>query len=540
MMFADPTNDLAPAAAPQKRWRQFGEVLLIVLVFFIVAGDPTPGVNETHYISRLKHFWNPSWCKGDLFLESTDTQIVFIWLFGWLTRWLSLSATSWVGRIAAWVLIAWAWQRLSWRLVPRPLAAVFSAALFLALNNYMQLAGEWVVGGVEAKCFAYAFVLLALKELVDRHWNLVIISLGAAMAFHPIVGGWSGLICAGIWFLDGRREQNFLSLAPGIVVGGLLAIVGLAPALSLTWHDPPDLVAEANCIYVFERLPHHLSILTLPGPEIVARLLRHAGLLAMLFALMLIVKRLGAQSRVSASRPCRSITLFAWGAVLLACAGLSIELILWNQPTLAAKLLKDYWFRLTDFAAPMAVALLTTVVIAVGVQRHRRWAPALLACSLLLCVWLLATTAWTRIQDPTPPADRKITDFADWVNVCHWVATNTPRDALFLTPRLNQSFKWRTGRPEVANWKDIPQDAPDMVRWYERIKDIYYTEYGGIEQALDSIGGLGTERVRELAHKYHASYVLMDRGELLSLPIAYWNEEYVVYRIEDRSARKGR
>ena len=44
-------------------------------------------------------FWNPEWCKGDLFLESTDTQVVFIWLFGWLTRWLSLSATAWVGRI---------------------------------------------------------------------------------------------------------------------------------------------------------------------------------------------------------------------------------------------------------------------------------------------------------------------------------------------------------------------------------------------------------------------------------------------------------
>jgi hypothetical protein len=120
------------------------------------------------------------------------------------------------------------------------------------------------------------------------------------------------------------------------------------------------------------------------------------------------------------------------------------------------------------------------------------------------------------------------------------IAANTPPDALFLTPRLNQSFKWRTGRPEVVNRKDIPQDANGIVEWYRRLKEIYYTETGGIEQPLDSIGVLGSDRVRELAAKYHARYVLMDRGQLLSLPVAFKNEEYIVYRIEDRGTSQGR
>jgi hypothetical protein len=51
---------------------------------------------------------------------------------------------------------------------------------------------------------------------------------------------------------------------------------------------------------------------------------------------------------------------------------------------------------------------------------------------------------------------------------------------------------------------------------------------------------LGTDRVRDLAQKYHAEYVLMDRGQLLSLPIAFRNEEYVVYKIENRKADHGR
>ena len=536
-MASNEPKQLATSPAPQAAMRQLAEVLLIVLIFFVATGNPTPSVNETHYIARLKHFWNPGWCKGDLFLESTDTQVVFIWIFGWLTRWLSLSATTWVGRIVTWMFLAWSWQRLSWRLVPRPLAAVLSAALFLALNYYGQMAGEWVVGDVEAKCFAYALILMALRDMVDRRWGMVCFLLGASIAFHPIVGGWSALICAILWLFYGRREQLFASMLPGIIAGSLLAVVGIAPALSLTWHEPADIVAEANRIYVFERLPHHLAILSLPGDEVASRLLRHAAVLAALWAF-------GRAARDETQF--RPIVRFAWGAVIIACFGMAIELTFSNQPLIAAKLLRYYWFRLTDFAAPMAVALLATSTIFIGLQRQRRWAAPLLLVTLLFTGWYLEeacrprATSLLQHEAPIPPADTKVTFYPDWVDVCDWIAANTPSDALFLTPRLNQSFKWRTGRPEVVNRKDIPQDARGIIEWYTRLKDIYYTTEGGIEQPLDSIGVRGTESVRELAQKYGATYVLMDRGQLLALPVVFRNDEYIVYKIEHRKTDNSR
>src|SRR6187399_3307146 len=133
-MASKETEPVERTSAHEAPWQQLFEVLLIVLIFFVATGNPVPSVNETHYVARLKHFWNPAWCKGDLFLESTDTQVVFIWLFGWVTRFLSLPATTWVGRVITWAFLACSWQRLSWRLVPRPLAAVLSATLFLSLN----------------------------------------------------------------------------------------------------------------------------------------------------------------------------------------------------------------------------------------------------------------------------------------------------------------------------------------------------------------------------------------------------------------------
>jgi hypothetical protein len=506
-------------------------------------------VNEAHYLSRLKHYWNPTWCAGDEFLESTDTQLVFIWLFGWLTRFVSLTATAWIGRVVAWVSIAWAWQRLSWRIVPRRFAAVLSAALFIGLNTYLHMAGEWVVGGVEAKCFAYALVLWALREMVDGRWNSVWLLQGAAAAFHPLVGGWSGILCAGVWVIDGRREQRLRTMLPGLVGGTLLGLIGVVPALLLTWNVPPDIVTASNRIYVFDRLPHHLAPLSLPTPEVLRRLLGHALLLAMLFVFSRAIRgaagSIGTQEgnqdvRTSTTsdrapipyRSLRRIVIFACSAALLAGIGLSIELMLRGKPDLAAKLLRYYWFRLTDFAPATAVALQITALIALGFHRQRWWASPLLLVAIVFGGWAPVTACWQRLGNDVPPADVKISDYPAWVDVCDWIATHTPPDSVFLTPRGNLTFKWRTGRQEVANRKDIPQNAEGIVAWHDRLKDIYTLQFGGVDQSVDSVGALGNERVRELAKKYHAQYVLSDRGQLLSLPRVYQNEEYIVYRVD--------
>ena len=521
--------------APPQPWSQrWGEVLLIALVFFTVAGDPPPAVNEPHYLCRLKHFWIPAWCEGDLFLDSTDTQVVFIWTFGWVTRWLSLAATAWIGRILAWTFIAWAWQRLSWRLVPRPLAAVLSAALWITLTNIAHLAGEWVVGGVEAKCFAYAFVLVALGDIVSRNWNRAWLMLGAASAFHPLVGGWSALVCAGIWLINDRSQESFRRMLPSAAGGALLALAGIVPALALTWNVPAEIVAEANRIYVFERLAHHLALLHLPQEEVIVRLVRHGVLLALLWILMRAARHMVPDDRL------RRIGQFGWGAALLALSGLIIEWILWNQPDIAARLLKFYWFRLTDFAVPLAVSLYAVALIAAGMERRRSWSVWALTAAIALAGWHLASVSINRYTNPVPPADARMRDYVAWAVACDWIADNTPADALFLTPRGAHSFKWRTGRPEVATRKDIPQDARSMVEWYQRMREIHEDESDASLTTLDPSSDPATERLRRLAEKYRVDYILTDQRAPLGLPTVYpnrnhVNEEYVVYRIDRKT-----
>src|SRR4051794_18692182 len=175
------------------------EIVWIFLIFFLFAGSLPPDVGESHYLVKAKHYWQPAWCAGDLFLESRDAHATFYWTFGWVTRLCSLMATAWIGRAVTWLLLAWSWRRLSWAVVPRPLASLLSAGLMLLFLRNFHLAGEWIVGGVEAKGCAYVLVLLALEAMVRGSWPVAIVLAGAAGAFHVLVGGWTVVAIGIAW-----------------------------------------------------------------------------------------------------------------------------------------------------------------------------------------------------------------------------------------------------------------------------------------------------------------------------------------------------
>ena len=292
------------------------ETLLVFGVFFVQGATPPPDVGETYYLGKAVHCWNPDWARGDFFLNTKDTHEVFYYTFGWLSLWLPLGTLAWVGRILTWGLLAWAWRRLSFALLPRRGCSVLTAALMVCLVQRCHMAGEWIVGGVEAKGFAFVLVLLGMESLVRGRWNRVWLLLGAASAFHVLVGGWSVVAAAIGWVLcrrsyrgwrrlllgdandtgslsqapsppaplpasGARGDQNpsppaplpacgargdldagappLWSMLPALLGGLLLSLPGLVPSITLNWGVDARTMAAANFIYVFRRLPHHLD-----------------------------------------------------------------------------------------------------------------------------------------------------------------------------------------------------------------------------------------------------------------------------------------
>jgi hypothetical protein len=513
------------------------EVALVFLVFFIQGARPVPEVNEPYYIGKAIHFWNPQWIPNDAFLDSSDTHTMFYLSLGWLALFQSPTVVAWGGRLITWALLAWSWQRLSRAVLPRPWASVWTAALFVCLMEHGHMAGEWVIGGVEAKGFAYVLTFLGLEALALGRFTRVWPLLGAAAAFHVLVGGWAVVATGIAWMLVGTDRPSIRSMIPSLAWGFLLSLPGLIPSLALTWGTDRDVVEFANQIYVFERLAHHLDPAGFPP----GFALRFVALSAAWAAIWRYGPRSPENNRVQA---------FVAGTLVLTLVGVAIAVVFASNPARAAGLLRFYWFRLSDVAVPMGVALagptflvwmggrakslwphvrrvsmiasgavvlglvfaltriITTLCVMAGywlaweaaagvsaaivvgcilvVEKHalpipqvRRVRIAALG-SLSVALLLLAPAAHLvgatadRLTPVIPRADR-IWDYWAWVDACRSIAKSkeVPADARFLTPLMGQTFKWYAKRSEVVSWKDIPQDAESMVEWWHCVLDIH-------------------------------------------------------------------
>ncbi len=339
-----PRNTLSPPPAVPRRWLIVAEIGLILAVFTLQGAWPVPDVNEPYYLGKAIDYWNPDWIANDPFLESADTHTVFYFTFGWLSLLFSPPALAWIGRLATWTLLAWAWRRLSFAVWPRPWGAALTGAIFVCLLQRCQMAGEWVIGGVEAKGFAYVLVLLGLEALVRGRWNRTWLLFGAASAFHVLVGGWSVVAAAAAWLLLWDDRPPLRAMWPGLLGGLLLSLPGLVPSLTLTWGMDPEVVARANQIYVFQRLGHHLNPAAFPG-VFVAR-----------FLVMTLVWAAVCCGGWLAS-PDKRIRAFVLGTLMIAAAGTIIAWSLSASPAAAAGLLRFYWFRMSDVALPLGLAL---------------------------------------------------------------------------------------------------------------------------------------------------------------------------------------
>lgn len=531
---------------PASGWRLAAfETGWIFLIFFLFAGSLPPDVGESHYLVKAKHYWQPSWCAGDLFVESRDAHAMFYWTVGWLTLLCSLTATAWIGRVVTWLLLAWSWQRLSWAVVPRPLVSLLSAGLMLAFLKHGNLAGEWVVGGVEAKGFAYVLVFLSLVEIVRDRWRTALVLAGAAGAFHVLVGGWTAVAIGFAWLISGKERPGLMIVAPAAAVGLVLALPGLIPAVMLNAGVPKDVAREAARIYVFERLNHHLVYSMFSAVSVIRfqLLLMAWAFVAWMLRREPAVTRL---QRVVASAVVIAIIGVVIDQALVLRANLSDQAALDYQHS-AAGLLRYYWFRMSDSLVPIGLGL----AIAAGLEKQESGRPTvsagLMVAAILLAGLNLADIFLSRARLPVPPAilQPQPTDvsaarswYRDWTNVCAWIAAQTSADAVFLTPREQQTFKWYAGRTEVVTWKDVPQDARGLIEWKKRMNDVYPRDPAHQEHDL---AAFSDAELIELARKYEVAYIVVDRtrsGRRLGLAKVYpvgneVNPSFEVYRVPE-------
>lgn len=520
---------------PRRRWLGAAEVILLVGLFFVYAGDSAPMVNEAHYLVKAKNYWDPAWCSQDMFVSSEKVHTTFYLLFGWPTKYLTLTQTAWLGRLVGWVLLAIGLQRLSMSLFRRSFVAPVVAVLWIAGVEYGNLAGEWVVGGIEAKVPAYGLVLLALSNLVERRWNWVWVWLGSAAAFHVLSGGWAVIAAMGCWWVTERKRPGGIRLfTPALFIGGGISLLGLVPALSMSLSADSEQAAMAARIYSYFRIKHHL----LPADFYLTWYLRFG---------VLVVVMAGGLTLYRKEEAFRIMGWFVSATVGIAAVGLMLGFLPSYAPDLAAKLLRYYWFRLADAMVPLMVAVLVARMVLDSQDKVRviGW------MGVVLAIGLYANSVWRSAQRAVPPsvsndllgldsgaaAEIQQQVYRDWLDVCGWARRSSGEQEVFLTPRNQQTFKWFAQRAEVVNWKDVPQNPSALLEWYERFKEVYPSRIGNRRTA--NRVSIGYPSLLKLREKYDVRYLIVDRrvtGENLPLLRIYpmgteTNQTYAVYEL---------
>lgn len=503
-------------------------VILTVFITFLVSSAirrPVPSVNEPHYLCKAKHYWNPDWCQGDLFLESSNPHQVFYQTIGLLTRWLTLEQTAWVGRVVALACLAWGWTALFSRLLQPQWLSLGAAWIFLLIQSLGNFSGEWLVGGVESKVFAYGFAFAGLTFGLDRRWTMAGIAIGLAISFHPIVGLWcvvSGIMAAlgTRAFLGKSTSDRHVAPIDGrsLMVGGLAMVItslpGLIPAFSMLIGTDPNMAAEADRLQVGTRLAHHLDPARFPLASY-----RY-------YVLMLIVTvLLWSRAKTSANR--RAFVAFVVASLVIAIVG---ALVGWGPrpirtmplATIRIWLLKFYPFRLADLLVPvlLSMSVLAAVFdsVSTSVLNPRR----------RLCVWGGCVIAFI-LSLALPSADRNPSRMShatknDWITACEWIRTVSPPHALLYATNEDWAVKWFTHRPEYVNYKDCPQDAAGIVEWAQRLRLL-----NAWSREAFADGSCSQADLDQLHDQTGITHMIVSRfGPMDATPV-YENESFKIY-----------
>lgn len=223
----------------------------------------------------------------------------------------------------------------------------------------------------------------------------------------------------------------------------------------------------------------------------------------------------------------------------------------------AAYLLIDYacfglnfsWDKTPDKAVPWCGVLLLFFVAALLFPRRGKAFRLELGLVLAVLMFVFPAVKFSELGDlrtrfaysRIEPAHPIVAYY--WHDACSWIREHTPREAVFLVPRQAATFKWNTRRSDVANWKDVPQDAEGIVRWRETVEELYSRTDEDGKRTWDSLPArlwrMDDAELLALRDKYDFDYVVCRAtidpfrggGRKPSLKMVYNNQWYAVYRV---------
>lgn len=527
---AERPSEPSAGTGPSRRLKEAVKFLLLWLALVVLRLPAGPFLNnECDVLPVARQAVDKGWLPNDWYLNLTGPyREAFNLLCGpFLSSGIGFFWGAFILRLLVYALLAYGFYALFRALRLRFSLMLLALALFVPHQSLV--AGEWVVGGVEAKAFAYGFVLLSAAALLDRRYLPGFAFAGMAFSFHALLGAYSLFALVGALILNkGEYRGDWRAIAKScwiFPVTGIFGVLALLGYLDVLHRGGGAAAARAYEIYVAFRNPHH----TLPS---------HWPGRAWLFWVTCYSFLLAAVYLISRSPRRRFISAYALSSALFFLIGLGL-FAFHRIPAL-----RYYWFRLPDVLLPLAVSILVAFAVddlITGKWRFSRllenWKPGFsrtLVIIISLAVFLPALGDGVERISQVGKADESVQQILPMLS---WIKGHTPKDAIFLIDPSFEEFYVYTERAQFVTVKHAPYEPADVLEWYKRVIlcnggrrprekgfDIYPELKGHYYH-------LSAKALGEITGQYHIDYYLGRPARALPFRRVHSEGGYTLYRV---------
>lgn len=551
------------------RLQRHGLFLVSTAITIFMVGYHFGTFDQSIHVPFLKKYADPTLFPNDAFFEMRHQHYSYFWfLFLPSYRLGGLEVTLFVVHLFATYFTFWALWTLSEALFQNPLSSLLSLIAFVI--PHLGFAGFSVFEfSLLNRTFVLPFLIWAIIVYLRRRYGLAFLLLGLMYNLHVLS---VNFVLAMLLFdcLLERRTIGWRNILGGI---GLFMLAAL-PVLVWRWHLPtsPPVAFDSNPEWfsiISRSIISNLFFLVAPHPYIIFITLSGLSALA-----LFLIGYLASHSRqvVHDSSPDRTIRNFI-GAVLviLAVQGVTaqwhpVTIIIQSQIIRAgvfvlifgylyfANYLTEIYqsgttnrFDLGLLAMAFFISPVPIIPVVVwGLQsliRSVQWR-AVITTAVFLSVFaftlkvILSLNLWA-------PGVHLFAQRTPWHAAQRWAHDHTPKDAIFITPPHIWWFyesDWRvfSERPTVVTLSELLEVAlvPYYTgTWKERFETLapgalarftgdFFENKTITAQAFYS---LSADDLQRIAQRYGASYLVVEKPHAYRFPVAYENEQFVIY-----------
>ena len=532
MKLLDLTTSLRKRLEPQRPFNYFLVILLLLSVLSLKYLVPAFDVNEAGKLISVRQLVTPDFLSHDWAVAKGHGDNIFDFAFAatMAPLWVCLHDMLWVAMVARalfWIAFLLILVKLGTRLQFEPYVLLAGTAGWILLKQHLGTS-EWILGGIEPKCFSYALLLLALIAIFDKATLKAGIYCGLAISFHVLVGFW-GTFALAVALLMAWRDFGWRRI---LTFGLIPALINLP--LLIVAHHYDAVSTDAN-----RELAAQIGVLV-ADPLHVDPYYFHG---AVLFAILVLL------TAVSVWLYRKLVPAFEARVI----GGFLSALALEFGAGLIARPLNNYRFLLSFPFRVADTLVLFFFLLALTCWAGRRmlawcetdaWKRIPLVWKNAACIVLILAFAGTYAYNIKKPVVeftqlwQKRLDRKDdkWREMTDWVRSQTPKDAVFLSPPWLNIF-WIDGeRAQVVNYKRAPHNS-QIIEWQHRLEavnggPVRERGYHIMDEMKRSYPYLSTQEINAIRDEYGASYYLttVERKDLQA-KLVHANGEYFLYRL---------